>query len=174
MRTAFCLALALLACTPAGAAESAMEHTRTVRPGEARPAASLDELGWLAGTWEGPGIDGAPAREHWGPAIGGAMPGYFVQTDGKGAMLFSEWMQIARDGESLAVRLKHFNADLTGWEEKDRVVSFPLVARARDAWFFDGLTYRRVGRDRMLVAVRMKHGDGSGSELVFRFRRVAR
>lgn len=50
----------------------------------------------------------------------------FVQTGSAHAgTMFSEYMQIAPDGDSLIVRLKHFNADLTGWEEKDKTVNFP-------------------------------------------------
>lgn len=164
----------LLAGSPALAIdpETGVELTRVTETGAARPHADLSELGWLAGTWEGAGIEGATSREHWGAPIGGAMPGYFVQSDGKGGTMFSEWMQIAPDGDSLVVRLKHFNPDLSGWEEKDKVVSFPLIARDGDSWYFNGLTYRRQGDDRLLVAVRMKHDDGSKSELVFRFRRV--
>jgi len=175
MRFALGPALALLLGAPPALAidpETGQELTRVAEAGAVRPRAELADLAWLAGTWEGDGIDAAPSREHWGAPIGGAMPGYFVQTDGKGGTMFSEWMQIAAEGDSLVVRLKHFNADLSGWEEKDKVVSFPLIARDGDSWYFNGLTYRRQGDDRLLVAVRMKHDDGSKSELVFRLKRV--
>src|SRR5690606_20507492 len=72
----------------------------------------------------------------------------------------------------LVVRLKHFNADMTGWEAKDDFVSFPLIAQEGDSWFFNGLTFRREGDDGYFVAVRMNHADGSQSDLVFPFRRV--
>jgi hypothetical protein len=54
-------------------------------------------------------------------------------------------MTIVAEGGSISYRLKHFNADLTGWEEKNEVQSFGLVAREGDTWFFDGLTIRRDG-----------------------------
>lgn len=147
------------------------ELTRVAEPGVPRPAARLGELGWLVGTWEGEGIGNSPAMESWVRPIGGVMPGIFVQTDSKGGTMFSEYMQIAPDGESLVVRLKHFNADLTGWEEKERTVNFPLVGRSQNALYFNGLTYERQGRNQLLVAVRMRKADGSHNELVFRFRR---
>ena len=155
----------------AGEAPARTELTRVAEPGAPRPAARLGELDWLVGTWEGEGIGGSPAMESWARPIGGAMPGIFVQTDGKGGTMFSEYMQIAPDGESLVVRLKHFNADLTGWEEKARTVNFPLVTRSQNALYFNGLTYERQGRNRLLAAVRMRKADGSHNELVFRFRR---
>jgi hypothetical protein len=147
-------------------------YTRAAETGTPRPSASITELAWLIGRWEGPGIAGAMAQETWSAPLGGIMAGTFVQADSKGGVMFSEVMQIAPDGDSLIVRLKHFNADLTGWEEKDKSVNFPLIAREGNSWYFNGLTYRREGRNRLLVAVRMRGDDGKVSELVFRFRRV--
>lgn len=150
------------------------ELTRVAEPGAPRPAASLAELGWLVGTWEGEGIGGAPSMESWSAPVGGTMPGIFVQTDGKGGTMFSEYMQIAPDGESLVVRLKHFNVDLTGWEEKDRTITFPLIGRSQNALYFNGLTYERSGSDRLTIAVRMHKADGRSNELVFRLHRKVR
>ncbi len=165
------LAAALLAAPPASAIDAPVQLTRAAEPGAPRPRAELSELGWLHGTWEGEGVGGAPSLEVWTAPIGGAMPGIFVQTDGKGGTMFSEFMQIAPDGDSLVVRLKHFNADLTGWEDKDKTVNFPLIAREEGALYFNGLTYKREDADRLTVAVRMRKGDGSTHELVFLFRR---
>jgi hypothetical protein len=72
---------------------------------------------------------------------------------------------------SLEYRLKHFNADLTGWEEKAEVVRFPLVAVEPDAWYFDGLTIRKEGQGGMIAAVRIGNRDGTSREAVFRYRR---
>jgi hypothetical protein len=167
------IAAAAMFATPALAAnDPATVYTRTAEAGAQRPVASVAELAWLIGRWEGPGIAGASSQEAWSAPLGGVMAGTFVQADSKGGVMFSEVMQIAPDGDSLIVRLKHFNADLTGWEEKDKSVNFRLIAREGNSWYFNGLTYRRVGRDRLLVAVRMRGDDGKASELVFRFRRV--
>ena len=166
--------LLLFPAFPARASEAGLEYTRAAAANAPRPRATLAELAWLVGQWQGPGIGGAPSQESWSSPLGRQMAGTFVQDDGKGGVLFSEMMQIVPDGESLVVRLKHFNADLTGWEEKDKSVSFPLIAREGATWYFNGLTYRREGRDRLLVAVRMRGNDGKASELVFRFRRAMR
>jgi hypothetical protein len=74
--------------------------------------------------------------------MGGAIAGHFIQQDRNG-VAFYEIMTIVAEGGSISYRLKHFNADLTGWEEKNEVQSFGLVAREGDTWFFDGLTIRR-------------------------------
>ena len=68
-------------------------------------------------------------------------------------------MLIVEDKGSLSVKLKHFNADFSGWEEQDGFVSFPLVKLTADAAYFDGLTYRRDGPDRLKVYVAIKKGE---------------
>src|SRR5687767_13939868 len=45
-------------------------------PRQAAPMSDpLERVAWIAGTWEGTGPDGAPAREAWQPVVEGAMRG---------------------------------------------------------------------------------------------------
>ena len=79
-----------------------------------------------------------------------------------------ELMLIVEEKGSLNVKLKHFNADFTAWEEKDKFISFPLVKLTVDAAYFNGLTYRRDGSDRLKVYVAIKEGeDVHEEELLF-------
>ena len=55
------------------------------------------------------------------------MVGTFIQTDEVGGIMFTEHMYMMEVEGSLVLRLKHFNADLTGWEAQDDMVSFPLL-----------------------------------------------
>jgi len=138
----------------------------------ASPPASLADLSWLAGSWEGEGIEGAPALEAYAPAAGGQMVGHFRQLNKDGSVMFYELITIVQEGGSLAYRLKHFNADLTGWEEKDKVTAFPLSSATNGRWDFSGLVYQRSGPDTMTATV-VVHGDNGREEtLVFRFRRT--
>lgn len=168
---ALALAMACL-CGPAALAQPA--ETRSAQPGATRPRATVADMAWLAGEWRGPGIDGRAASETWSGPVGGTMAGHFAQTDAAGGVMFYELIQIVPDGDSLLMRLKHFGPALAGWEEKDKTVDFPLIAREGDSWFFDGLTYRKEGKDRLFVAVRMTHGDGRTDELTFRFTHTRR
>jgi hypothetical protein len=102
--------------------------------------------------------------------MGGQIIGHFIQMDRDG-IAFSEILSIAEIDGTLEYRLKHFNADLTGWEEKDEMARFPLVALEEGAAYFDGLTLRRDGPDGLVAAVRMERADGTGRDLVFRYRR---
>jgi hypothetical protein len=158
--------LALVLATSAQAAE-----TRTAPEGHVPPPATAAQLDWLAGTWTGEGIGGAQATEVYSPPGGGSVAGHFVQQDGEGGIEFFEIMQIAEVGGSLVYRLKHFSDELAGWEEKDKYVSFPLVAIEENAVHFNGLTLRREG-DTLVSAVLVRQRDGTVEEYVFRYRRV--
>ena len=146
------------------------QETRTLKPGASPPAARLEDLAWLRGQWEGEGLTG-PATEVYSSPAGGQIAGHFRQLR-DGRVWFFEIVAIAQVGPSLEYRLKHFNEDLTGWEEKGTVVTFPLVAVEEGAWYFDGLTIKRDGPDGMIGAVRIGNKDGSSREAVFKYRRV--
>lgn len=88
--------------------------------------------------------------------------------------MFYEFFAIVEREGSLALRLKHFNADLTGWEEKDVVREFPLTAVSPGKWEFSGITYERAGKGRMTVTVLIRNQDGAQELLTFKFRKSGR
>ena len=161
---------ALMLAAPLAGEEPKME-TRVGEKGFVSPPATLDQLDWLVGQWVGEGIRGAPAMESWLPPMGGTMVGTFVQETLEGAIMFTEHLYMMEEGGTLALRLKHFNADLTGWEEKDDMLTFRLVAIEQCAAYFNALTLRCADPDKpgegLVAAVRMQ----SGAELLFRFSR---
>ncbi|MEM6476639.1 MAG: DUF6265 family protein [Pseudomonadota bacterium] len=165
--------------SPEQSAPKALE-TRLGDKGFESPPATLDQLGWLVGQWEGGGIRGAPAMESWLPPMGGIMVGTFVQEtkgeDGTSAIMFTEHLYLMEEEGSLALRLKHFNADLTGWEEKDDMLTFRLVAIEPCAAYFNALTLRCADPERpgegLVAAVRMKSDKPEVQELLFEFSAV--
>ncbi len=171
MRVFWAIAGAIIAAW--GSALAAQE-TRVAEPGSTSPPAYVQQLWWLEGLWQGEGIDGAPATESWLPPSGNTMVGTFVQQTADGGILFSEHMQIMEEGDSLVLKLKHFNPDLTGWEDKDGMVTFRLLDAEFCAAYFSGLTLRCDGQDKLVVAVRMKSDSPEPKELMFRFDRAAR
>lgn len=78
------------------------------------------------------------------------------------------------EARSLVLRLKHFGPDLAGWEEKNESVDFPLVRRTPDTLWFDGLTIRREGEDRMRIWVALQPDEGEVREERFEYRRIVR
>ena len=150
-------------------AQDPQNETRLGAEGFESPPANLDQMDWLVGQWQGEGIRGAPATESWLAPMGGIMVGTFVRQEADGAIMFTEHLYLMEEDGSLALKLKHFNADLTGWEEKDDFLTFRLVAIEPCAAYFNALTLRCADSNKpgegLVAAVRMQ----SGGELVFRF-----
>lgn len=160
-------AACLLAAPPLRAQE-----TQAAPEGHVPPPANVAQMDWLVGRWEGTGIDGHRAVESWLAPFGETMVGTFVQTDASGGIMFSEHMYLMQEGGSLVLKLKHFNPDLTGWEDAEGMQRFRLLSVEPCRALFSGLTIRCDGDGRLLIAVRMRARDGSISELVFRFTRA--
>jgi hypothetical protein len=126
---------------------------RDLPPGAASPPAKINDVAWLEGTWVGQGL-GGQTEEAYASPLGGAMVGYFrFVKDNK--VVFYEIVTIVEMNGSLAMRLKHFHADLKGWEEKDEMQEFKLVAIEGQTAYFEGLSVRRDG-DTLYSAVRIK------------------
>lgn len=169
---ALAMGAAMIAASPS-AAQDGQDETRLGEEGFESPPATLDQMRWLVGQWVGKGIEGAPAMESWLPASSGAMVGTFVQDTPAGGIMFTEHMYLMEEAGSLVLRIKHFNADLTGWEEKDDMLSFRLVAIEPCAAYFNALTLRCANPEHpnagIVAAVRMKSEGADVQELIFTF-----
>jgi len=167
MRTA-ALWLTALVTAPFAAAEP---QTRSLAEGTNSPPASLTDVAWIAGRWVGEGFD-ATVEEVMSPPSGDAMIGHFRMTNADG-VVFYELVQVREEDGSLVYRVKHFDPDLRGWEEKDAAVDFPLVAVEADRIFFDGLTIARTGADELTHWLRVRGQDGTEQEAFLLYRRAA-
>ncbi len=163
--------LAVAACLLSASAPPVLRSTAAPAEDAPPPTATLDQMDWLVGQWTGTGIGGAPAHESWLPPAGGTMVGTFVQEDGKGSIRFTEHMYLLEEEGTLVLRLKHFNADLTGWEEKDDMLTFRLKAIAPCFAQFGGITFSCIAMGDpsrgLFITVTMKEGG----ELAFRLLR---
>jgi hypothetical protein len=71
------------------------------------------------------------------------------------------------------MKLKHFHADLRGWEERDDSRRFPLVAKRDGRMYFDGMTFERVGMDRVKIYLAIENRkDGTVREEIFEYSRA--
>lgn len=156
MKTCILLLVALLT----GAGEGAREA----------PRIELSDLKWLEGCWEGAGF-GNRVGECWMSAPDGRLTGMFQIIDADGQQTLSEIFVLDEFEEGPAIRLKHFYADLTGWEDKDEFVVFPLRETGADFARFDGLAYSRTGDDRLIVELVVSQG-GESSVQRLEFQRV--
>ena len=146
-----------------------LPNIKRLASGSERPAARASDLDWLAGQWRGEGL-GGQCEESWLPAVGGTLIGSFRLAD-DGEPVFYEFMAITEDAGSLTFRVKHFNPDMTGWEEKDETMDFLLVEVGENEAYFDGLTLRRTG-SKLEIFLSMKGKDGTVREEAFVFERV--
>lgn len=169
-----CLTLSALAIVSSSLLAQSPNTENTLRLDDpASPIeATVDSLHWLAGFWQGESSIGR-AEEIWAPPSDGTMMGAFkvVQKE-ESQPYFYEFVEISEVEGRLTLKVKHFSADLQGWEDKDDYVSFPLVRLGEREVFFEGLTYRLIG-DRLHAYVAIKQTDGSLGEIEFNFKRQA-
>ena len=115
---------------------------------------------------------GSQVTETYSAPLGGRITGHFVMADDKGGVAFTEIVDYVAAGRSLSYRVRHFNSDMSGWEDRTgKPVVFQLVAVESNRWFFDGMTLERTGRDALIMWVRIKEGDTT-NEVPFRFSRA--
>ena len=132
-------------------------------------SATIDDASWLAGRWVGEGLGGT-IEESWAPAAGGQMIGHFQLVKG-GKPQFYEIMLLDAQPAGLRLRVKHFNADFTAWEDKAVWHSFEPVAAAPDRLRFRGLSFDRTG-DELTIVVTLKQKNGSVAEHPIRLKRA--
>jgi len=98
-------------------------------------------------------------EETWAPAAGGQMVGHFRLVR-DGAPAFYEIMLIDVVESGLRMRVKHFNPDFVGWEEKDSWHSFDPVSASANEIVFGGLRLRRVSGTEAEFIVTIRYPDG--------------
>jgi len=147
------------------------EHTLKLDEGAKPASAELREFEWLVGRWDGEGL-GGQCEEVFLPVWNDTMFGSFRYAS-EGKLVFSEFFSLVKSDEGVTLKLKHFNPDMVGWEEKDKMVNFPLVKVEKNAAYFGGLTYKLNDEGELKVWVAMKGKDGKVGEADFTFRRAS-
>ena len=135
----------------------------------AAPAPTIEDLDFLVGRWEGEAFGGW-VEENWSPAKGGSMVGHFrLVADGE--PVFYELMLITEVEGQLAIRVKHFQPDMTPWEEGAESVNFPLVRVEGTTAWFGGLTIHRTGDMIRMYLAMNEAGEVKEEVLSFRLAR---
>ncbi len=129
--------------------------------------AEIADLSWMVGYWKGPGLNGE-CDELWMPAQDNSMIGVFRYSE-KGKLIFTEYMAIEEEKRKINLKVKHFSANFSPWEEKDHWVNFPLIKIEGQTAYFNGLTIQRSG-DKMTIKLVMEH-NGAYSVTTFEYDR---
>ena len=154
----------------ASAAEPRTEHTYQLAEGQSRPAATLDDAAFLIGSWEGTAF-GARFEQVWNPPSANTMVGMFKLYNGDDVAFYEIFLMTVEEG-TLSLKVKHFGADFTAWEEKDEFIDFRLVRIDDDALHFGGLSFYQRGDGTIDGYIVMKNADGIREEpLVYRRRK---
>ena len=162
------LILFFVFCIPGYAQVKNTENTLKLADGRKGEKAVIADMAWLAGSWSGEGLGGV-SEEVWGPPAGGVMVGTYRLIK-KGKPVFYEMCWMLETEGTLVLRLKHFDPDLTGWEEKDKTVDFKFVKKDGNRAYFSGLTFERAGAGELRIYLAMKQKDGTLREELFTMR----
>ena len=154
------LLLSGLPLAPAAAEEKAEAATET---------SPLDHAKWLAGRWVGTGM-GGEVEEIWSPVSGGQMVGHFRYSR-EGKVVFYEILLIDMVDAGMRMRVKHFNADFTAWEDKAEWVEFEPISASSEQLKFNGLVLDYDG-ETMIATLRMRQKDGEVKQVPFTFTRA--
>ncbi len=138
--------------------QSFSQEVKTLGPDENPGKGKVSELDWLSGYWLGTGL-GGECEEVWLPQKEGQMMGTFrFWNDGK--LQFTEFFQLVQVGDSFTLKLKHYGADLSPWEENEEWVDFKLIEMDKNKVWLDGLTMERnENKMSVWVLMRSKNGD---------------
>ncbi len=140
-------------------------NTVKLADGAKSPAASINDIAWLSGNWSGTGMGGV-SDETWGTPNNGVMVGTYRLVI-KNKPVFYEMMWMMEHEGSLILRLKHFSADLVGWEEKDKTVDFKFVNKTGNRMNFNGLTYEQTTKNKLTIYLALRQKDRTLKEESF-------
>jgi len=130
-------------------------------------ATDIQNLTWLVGHWAGDGMGGFN-EEVWTTPVDNKMVGVYrhIKDD---KIVFYELLTIMRnENDQIVLRLKHFNPDLTGWEDKDKYVEFKLLRLEPEKVEFEGLSIHLIKKDTLLMTVNFQQKSGEISTEEFK------
>lgn len=145
------------------------QETLQLSEGQTSPNASLKDVAWIPGHWQGEAFGGL-AEEIWSEPMGGSMMFVFrLVKDNE--VSFYEVGHIQEVDNSIILQLKHFDKNLRGWEEKDETVDFRLVKLEKNKAYFEGFTIEKVSENQMNIWVLIE-SKNSAEEVLFAYKRM--
>lgn len=130
---------------------------------EASQAEPSHALAWLEGHWIGAGL-GGKVEEVWLKPEGGTMLGMFRLISG-GKPNFYELVTITEKEGEFSMRLKHFHADLAGWEKQKESLLWEASEVEERRIRFGPVLYEASGDDTLFAWVEL--GEDQTEKLTF-------
>ena len=161
--------IVLFVALPAAAQSQRTEHTFELDDPDARPAATLEDVAMLVGSWTGEAF-GSRFEASWHPPSAGSMVGLFKLL-GESGVQFYEILLLVEEEGSLSLKVKHFTPAFEAWEEKGDYTRFRFVKAEEGAVHFQGISFYEVSEDELHAYIVMRSEDGLREEkLVYRRR----
>lgn len=133
---------------------------------EGSEKATLQDIKWLAGNWKGEAFGGT-YEENWSAPFGGFMMFNFKLVIEEKTMFYELGHIIEKEG-TLLYQIKHFGADLKGWEEKDQSEDFKFIKKEGYRMYFDHFTFEYVSENELNLYA---YFEDSKEEVVFNFKK---
>lgn len=145
------------------------QNTLSLQEGETSPQAVISQMEWMTGHWKGKAFGGI-TEEIWSPPAAGSMMFVFrLIVDNE--INFYEIGQVRELNNTLVFELKHFGAELKGWEEKDEVQQFKFIKAEANRMYFEGFTFERINDQEINIYGLIENEDGSAEEVKFNYKR---
>ena len=169
LRAGFLIVCLLLVTLEASAQSQRTEHTFKLDSPDARPAATLEDVTMLVGSWTGEAF-GSAFEASWHPPSAGSMVGLFKLLGDEGVNFYEILLLVEEEG-SLSLKVKHFTPAFEAWEDKADYTQFRFVKAGDNALHFQGISFYRISDDEMHAYIVMRSGDDVREEkLVYRRR----
>ncbi|MCH8913064.1 MAG: hypothetical protein IIA33_05790 [Planctomycetes bacterium] len=144
--TLSCVGLMLLA-----AHDPPKEAKSTQEVASAGIEATVQQLAWISGAWDGKGLGGT-VEEHWTKPGGGSLVGVFRLIGADDKMQVCELLMIEQRGKHVVYSFRHFGPGNKPWEELDKPLVFDLIRLTPNEAVFESsvqtdpkrLTYTRT------------------------------
>lgn len=114
----------------------------------------INKMGWLEGNWKSKGKK-ISIQESWTRNGAHSMMCVASIYESNSIILF-EICTITEENGSLILRIRHFDAGLQAWEEKDKPLEKQLIKAAKNRIYFDGYTFEKTGKDQMTLFIQSK------------------
>lgn len=121
-----CLTLSCVGIMLLAAHDPPKDAKSTPADASAPIEATLQQIEWISGAWEGKGLGGT-VEEHWTKPAGDSMVGLFRLVGADGKLTVCELLMIEQRGKHVVYSFRHFGPGHKPWEELDKPLVFDLI-----------------------------------------------